>query len=509
MSEHRSPKALTLDDLKAAVRSAAALRLRAKLNGMGGDGDKVFPPTYAGGVYAVEDRRIDGKVVRCVLLDSVQSQANRMEDALLDAFLPNWRELDTSIRDTSQTVPSGLPVLAVHVENHGWVTSLTAPHRIHDAIIRDSEMEERIDGKKRMVRFRESTIGKEIVGARAHDATAFYRYCPTALIFGTWDSTAGEGLNSAKVPRAVVSEIVGVDITPGVRTASRIDPLGIRPSATVYRLKNDENDWTLDEDRAAESSSGKKKRFGQKGKPSDINHGNVTPDMPRFDRREVQEQGLNRLPDILETTPLELRCEINAADGRIKNHTLLRSEDVRVRAGAVKPGGVTMAYALHTWALSLTQLRRLWFPFGKRMEAQMVPKDQGGSENDAQVATLDQRNDVARTVLAALALYALALQQENGYWLRSRCELVPEGSLVLEQVGGSGGKFLLGTAAEARTLLVRALREAESNQIGLQWSKRVIVLTPTEKLRRLVQGSDAQGPDSVEREELADAGAAS
>ena len=416
MSEHQSPKALTLDNLKAAVRSAAALRLRAKLDGMGGDGDKVFPPTYAGGVYAVENRRIDGKVVRCVLLDSVQSQANRMENALLDAFLPNWRELDTSLSDTSRAVSSDLPILAVHVASHGWVTSLTAPHRIHDAIIRDSEIEERIDGKKRMVRFRESTIGKEIVGARVHDATAFYRYCPTALIFGTWDSTAGEGLNSAKVPRAVVSEIVGVDITPGVRTASRIDPLGIRPSATIYRLKNDENDWTLDEDEAAESGKRGKKRFGQKGKPSDINHGNVTPDMPRFDRREVQEQGLNRLPDILETTPLELRCEINAADGRIQNHTLLRSEDVRLRAGAVKPGGVTMAYALHTWALSLTQLRRLSFPFGKRAIAQVAPEGERGRASDQNVTIPDQRNHAARTVLAAVALYALALQQESGYW---------------------------------------------------------------------------------------------
>lgn len=507
MSEYRSRKALTLDDLKAAVRSAAALRLRAKLNGMGGDGDKVFPPTYAGGVYAVENRRIDGKQVRCVLLDSVQSQANRMEDALLDAFLPDRRELDASIDNTSKPVPSDLPVLALHVKNHGWVTSLTAPHRIHDAIIRDSEIEERIDGKKRMVRFRESTIGKEIVGARVHDATAFYRYCPTALIYGTWDSTAGEGLNSAKVPRAVVSEIVGVDITPGVRTGSRIDPLGIRPSATVYRLKNDENDWTLDEDEAAEER-GRKKRFGQKGKPSDINHGNVTPDMPRFDRREVREQNLNRLPDILETTPLELRCEINTADGRVKNHTLLRSEDARVRAGAVKPGGVTMAYALHTWVLSLTQLRRLRFPFGRTPGAQIAAEGQHGSAGGQQAGTPDQRNDAARTVLAALALYALALQQESGYWLRSRCELVSEGPPALEQIGGEGGTFSLGTAAEARKLLTEAIREAESSRVGLGWPKRVIVLTPTEKLRKLVQGSDVQGPDSVEEEELADVGAA-
>jgi len=48
----------------------------------------VFPPTYAGAVYAIEKRRVPGRdePVTCVLLDSVQSQANRMEEALQDAF---------------------------------------------------------------------------------------------------------------------------------------------------------------------------------------------------------------------------------------------------------------------------------------------------------------------------------------------------------------------------------------------------------------------------------------
>jgi len=52
----------------------------------GGLGDKVFPPTYEGGKYAME-KRIDpatGEERQCVLLDSVQSQANRMELALLE-----------------------------------------------------------------------------------------------------------------------------------------------------------------------------------------------------------------------------------------------------------------------------------------------------------------------------------------------------------------------------------------------------------------------------------------
>ncbi len=486
------PQELTLERLTEAVRSAAALRLRVKLYGAGGDGDKVFPPTYAGGVYAVEDRRIDGKVVRCALLDSIQSQANRMEEALLDAFLPNWRELD---RGETETTPCDLPVLAVHVENHGWVTSLTAPHRIHDAIIRDSEIEEDANGQKHKERFRDSSIGAQVVSARLHNATAFYKHCPTALIFGTWDSTAGEGLDSAKIPRAVVSEIIGVDITPGVRTGSRIDPLGIRAqSATVYRVKDREDDWTLDESEAAETEKGEKKKFG-KGKPSDINHGNVTPDMPRFDQQEIRRQNLGRLPDLLEATPLELRYELNSGDGRIQSQGLFRRDEIRIRPGAVKPGGVTMAYALHTWTLSLTQLRRLHFP-GATVEKKEEGEQSSGSDRD----------EAARTVLAALTLYALALQQERGYWLRSRCDLVPEGAIALEVVGSSGG-ISLGTAQNARTVLDQAIKVAEGH--GLTWSKSVTMLTPTEKLRELVRRSDARGPETEEEEEPADAGAAS
>ena len=71
---------LTYEVLKTAVAgSAAAFRLTLRLEAVS---PKVFPPTYEGGKYAVEDRRIDGETVPCVLLDSVASQANRMEFAL-------------------------------------------------------------------------------------------------------------------------------------------------------------------------------------------------------------------------------------------------------------------------------------------------------------------------------------------------------------------------------------------------------------------------------------------
>src|SRR5207302_3219879 len=71
--------------LQAAGGGTVAIRSITKLEPAGGNGDKVLPPTYEGGAYAFESRRIDGREVDTVLLDSVQSQANRFEDALLEA----------------------------------------------------------------------------------------------------------------------------------------------------------------------------------------------------------------------------------------------------------------------------------------------------------------------------------------------------------------------------------------------------------------------------------------
>src|SRR5947199_6454902 len=87
---------LDVQELRNAVAgSAAAFRLTLKLEAVS---PKVFPPTYEGGKYATERRFIPGYKytdpetgkegpVPCVLLDSVASQANRMELALQDAWM--------------------------------------------------------------------------------------------------------------------------------------------------------------------------------------------------------------------------------------------------------------------------------------------------------------------------------------------------------------------------------------------------------------------------------------
>ena len=258
---------MDLSTLKTAIRgTAAAFRCVTDYQPVGGLGDKVFPPTYEGGKYAVEDR-IDpetGEISKCVLLDSVQSQANRMELALLESHRAG------SIK---------LPVLIVRFDQQELlkkftVTSLEAPHRIADALIRDSLYEETI--------FRKSEKGRFLDLAEPRNATDLFGLCPTALVFGLWDSTGPRGGLGAKFQRALVSEIVGYGVESGCKTSSRIDPAQIQAGAGPLYKRREEDasspSWTLDENHAEGGpSSPKKLGKEKKGKPSDAVHGNVTP----------------------------------------------------------------------------------------------------------------------------------------------------------------------------------------------------------------------------------------
>jgi CRISPR-associated protein Csb1 len=142
----------------------------------------------------------------------------------------------------------------------GAVTTLDAPHRIFDAILRDSVVTVNGRDQPRTVPFRSqlkaggakdtseiSPEGAAISQANVRNATPLFELCPTALIFGAWDSTGAAGGLGNKFARALVSEIIGIGAVYGVRTASRIDPLGI----TGGKIFADANgDWTPNEDNA-------------------------------------------------------------------------------------------------------------------------------------------------------------------------------------------------------------------------------------------------------------------
>src|SRR5688572_22721440 len=90
----------------------AAIRSVVTLQPADGAGGKAFPPTYAGGAYAFEKRIINSTRVDCVLLDSIQSQANRFEEALFEAY---------------RSKRLSMPMFEMNVGGHE-ITTLNVPH---------------------------------------------------------------------------------------------------------------------------------------------------------------------------------------------------------------------------------------------------------------------------------------------------------------------------------------------------------------------------------------------
>lgn len=256
--------------LSTSIAADAALRRRQRLQPVGGKGDKIFPPTYpeerrgTGPRHVFERRRIDGAEMWCVLVDSVQSQANRLEEVLLAATRERAIELPYVTVDFTAKELAGI----------GEITSLDAPHRVYDAILRDSLL----DGEP----FMKSKLGLRLAEAKPSDATALLEVSPTALLFGAWHSTGEGGGFGAKFPRCLVSEIVAVNTpvdeiadqrtgeveprTSGRRTGSRIDPLGVLRKVEVFKGADG---WDINQQGAGKNA--------KKVRPSEINHGNIAP----------------------------------------------------------------------------------------------------------------------------------------------------------------------------------------------------------------------------------------
>lgn len=260
---------LTFEKLREAVEGAAvALRSRIVLQPAGGAGDKVFPPTYAvnsGSKYATEERRLGegDKVSTSVLLDSVASQANRAELALLEGH--ERGELSFPVPYVDFTADEDLADL-------GKLTVLEAPHRLADAIFRDSLL----DGTL----FRLSDMGRAVTDATPRNAAALFRYSPTGLLFGMWDSTGPKGGLGSKFQRAYVSEIVGLDAEAGRKVSSRLDPLQIEREAAsreIYEHQDPAQVWTMDPAEAVQDKGKPKAKGKEGGRPSEINHGNIPP----------------------------------------------------------------------------------------------------------------------------------------------------------------------------------------------------------------------------------------
>ncbi len=297
------------------------MRRRQTLQPLEGKGGKIFPPTYppsddakrtnrnAPPRHVYERRRLNGGDVWCVLVDSVQSQANRLEECLLAA------------------IEAGVPIPHVVVDFSGKeldgitrITSLDAPHRVYDAILRDSLL-----GAEP---FMASAKGQSLAKAKAEDASALLKVSPTALLFGAWHSTGEGGGLGAKFARCLISEIVAINTpvedvvinrrtgeidvqTSGRRTGSRIDPLGVLNKVKIYQAKGNPNDWTPREDLAATKGANKEPILysGKSGKP-----GRASPHQPRqyhalgdAARRHLRPFGAQLRAELCGSAPAALR----------------------------------------------------------------------------------------------------------------------------------------------------------------------------------------------------------
>ena len=172
-----------------ADREVVALTFKRKLESIDGPGVPIFPPTYPvpketgkhrhDTPYTVNETK-DGVLV-CDL-DSVQSQANRMEAAFTDGL--------------ADVVPQH----AVQAGNHR-VRLTELPHRIVDASIRATDLAD--DIREWMLAF------------DSGDPAPLARAAPTSLVYGAWDSRDTQ----MRIPRVVRSEIRAHDVSVFTRSA--------------------------------------------------------------------------------------------------------------------------------------------------------------------------------------------------------------------------------------------------------------------------------------------------
>jgi CRISPR-associated protein Csb1 len=148
----------------------------------------------------------------------------------------------------------------------------------------------------------------------------------------------------------------------------------------------------------------------------------------------------------------------------------------------IDKGGVTLQSAIQTTVLSLPALRRLQFTAEKTRQTLVV-------------------NNAARTVLAALGLCAATLASEQGYDLRSRCQLVPTAALTWELLGKPGEAAMPYALSGDEAMKILNDAAAEAKSVGLPWNEKPVELTPKDDLAKLVKKSYELAASSGEGEE--------
>ncbi len=202
---------------------ATCLTSATDLEPAGGPQASVAPAKFVAGkvgAYGYERRYLDGEITQAVIIDSKQSQLNRMEQALHHAVLDG------------HPVLSRLPSVLVTYDRAGVAetySDLNLPHRVFDGHIRAGS----VDG----VPVTDLPQYRAIRDASPANARALLDASPVSLVFGSWDSS--RATRQGRWRSCLVGEIVGfcTDDQPAKKGGARTDPVGMQVRLSAEALK--------------------------------------------------------------------------------------------------------------------------------------------------------------------------------------------------------------------------------------------------------------------------------
>ncbi|WP_159626796.1 MULTISPECIES: type I-G CRISPR-associated RAMP protein Csb1/Cas7g [Actinomyces] len=219
---------ISLDHLLAACRpgGASVLTSVTPLEPAAGPHASVAPAKFVEGkksVFAYERRFWEGHAVDAVLIDSKQSQNNRLEAAV-----------SAAIADGDEVL-SMMPRIELRFEDGQVYSDIDLPHRAFDGQIRAGTINDKPTTENPEYRaLRDATVSH---------ARPLMERSPMTLLLGGWDATRKS--NQGRYRSILVGEIIGIladqEGEPAAhqskRGGARIDPLGMRIDLADKQLK--------------------------------------------------------------------------------------------------------------------------------------------------------------------------------------------------------------------------------------------------------------------------------
>ena len=214
-------------------------------------------------VFAYERRFWDGEAVTAVLIDSKQSQSNRLEAAVSAAIADQ------------DPVLARTPRIELRFEDGQVYSDIDLPHRAFDGQIRAGT----INGEPATA----AQEYRELRNATVADARPLLERSPITLLLGGWD--ASRKTHAGRYRSLLVGEIIGIltdqgkdpEANQSKRGGARIDPLGAR-----IQLDQAEREAIADVQKSELSDNAYTNSYGKDGKSSSLGLGGIPPSLEQL-----------------------------------------------------------------------------------------------------------------------------------------------------------------------------------------------------------------------------------